>query len=231
MVGNVVENGRKWGRITTKTLEAAKSNNEIPTLKNGINQETKIIFHSCGLGQNRELLQELKAIFAAKEAPKVYASSFFNVFGGKYAPHYLAKPYYNFYPTAESQGPAALAGEFKELYDITDMDWWNAIENRQETSMGKAYSYKFNIPVDWGFAFDSSTAIPELKDREAIMDFVSESSEMAEALWRLKIPLEKYRWKSEIQGNTLIIKGQTTVLCVLEPILDDKDTKYIAKQI
>jgi len=48
--------------------------------------------------------------------------------------------------------------------------------------MGKAYSYKFNIPVDWGFAFDSSTAIPELKDREAIMDFVSESSEMAEAL-------------------------------------------------
>jgi hypothetical protein len=210
-------------RITLKTLKQANDKSELSKPTKVINQETKIIFHSCGLGQNRPLLQALKAVFTAEEAPKVYASAFFNVYGGKFAPHYLAKPYYNFYPTAESEGPAALAAEFKKLYDKTNIDWRNAIDNREETRIGEAYSYKFNIPVEWEVTFDAETEIPELKDRDAIMDFVSDAPEMAEALYRLNIPLEKYRWKSKIQGNTLIIKGKTTVLCVLEPILDTKD--------
>jgi hypothetical protein len=223
-LGMSLKTFKKGERITVRTLEQAKANNEIPTLENGIKQDTKIIFHSCGLGQNQKLLKELKHAFTAEQAPKVYASPFFNVFGGKYAPHYLAKPYYNFYPTAESKGPAILAIEFNNLYDKTDIDWRNAIENRQETTLGEAYSYKFNIPVDWVVTFDSNSVIPELNDTEAIMDFVSESTEMAETLYRLKIPLEKYRWRSEIRGNMLIIKGKTTVLCVLEPILDATDT-------
>jgi hypothetical protein len=211
-------------RITLKTLVEAISDNEIPTLHNGINQQTKIIFHSCGLGQNRALLKELKTVFTAREAPIVYASDFFNVYGGKYASHYLAKPYYNFYPTAESEGPAALVAEFKKLYKKTNINWRNAIDNREEMRIGEAYSYKFNIPVEWEVTFDAQTKIPALKDREAIMDFVSNAPEIAEALYQLNIPLEKYRWKSKIQGNTLIIKGKTTVLCVLEPILDPKET-------
>ncbi|CAN0588893.1 unnamed protein product [Ectocarpus sp. 12 AP-2014] len=210
-------------RITLKTLQQAGQKSELPKPTKTINQQTKIIFHSCGLGQNRPLLQALKTVFTAEEAPKVYASVFFNIYGGKFAPHYLAKPYYNFYPTAQSEGPAALATEFKQRYDSTDIDWRTAIGNREETRIGQSYSYKFNIPVDWAITFENEKAIPELKDRDAIMDFVSESPEMAEALYRLNIPLEKYRWKSKIQGNMLIIKGKTTVLCVLEPILDSED--------
>jgi len=211
-------------RITLKTLKEASDKSKLPKLNKVINQETKIIFHSCGLGQNRPLLQALKAVFTVEEAPKVYASAFFNIYSGKFAPHYLAKPYYNFYPTAESEGPAALADEFKKLYNQTNIDWRNAIENREETRIGEAYSYKFNIPVEWEVTFDAETEIPELNDRDAIMDFVSDAPEMTEALYQLNIPLEKYRWKSEIRGNTLIIKGKTTVLCVLEPILETEDT-------
>ena len=154
--------------------------------------------------------------------PKVYASSYFNIFGGKYAAHYLAKPYYNFYPTAESPGPTVLSKEFSSKYANTQIDWFTALKTRRETTLGAIYSYKFNIPVDWEFTFDKQSDIPDLKDKEAIMDWVSES-DMAETLYRLNIPLEKYRWKSKIQGNTLIIKGKTTVLCVLQPILDGKD--------
>lgn len=59
------------------------------------------------------------------------------------------------------------------------------------------------------------------------MDWVSESSEMATLLYNLNIPIEKYRWKSEILGNKLLIKGKTTVLCVLQPILQKDDaTEY-----
>ncbi|MFD0799196.1 hypothetical protein ACFQZJ_17100 [Maribacter chungangensis] len=210
-------------RITLKTLRQARDKSELSKPTKAINQETKIIFHSCGLGQNRPLLQALKAVFTAEEAPKVYASEFFNVYGGKYAPHYLAKPYYNYYPTAESEGPAALAKEFDKRYNKTNIDWRTAIENRKEMGIGDAYSYKFNIPVVWEFSFASESDIPKLTNRDAIMDFVSESPEMAYALYRLNIPLEKYRWNSQIKGNTLMIKGKTTVLCVLEPILQEND--------
>lgn len=215
-----IENGE---RITVHTLQQVQVSKELLTLNKGIREETKIIFHSCGLGQNTQLLQALKRVFKAKETPKIYASTFFNVYGGKYAPHYLAKSYYTFYPTAESEGPAALAKEFTESYDETNIDWRKAIETRQEKNIGEAYSYKFNIPVAWEFIFGTDSEIPDVSNTEAIMDFVSESSKMAEALYQLNIPLKKYRWKSEIKGNTLIIKGKTTVLCVLEPILQEKD--------
>ena len=35
----------------------------------------------------------------------------------------------------------------------------------------------------------------------------------------INIPLDKFRWKATINKNTLKIKGITTVLCVLKPII------------
>ena len=57
------------------------------------------------------------------------------------------------------------------------------------------------------------------------MDFVSEQDEMAMALYELGIPLEKYRWTIKIseEKKTLLIKGKTTILCVLQPIENDYD--------
>ena len=207
-------------RITVKTLQIAIQENRIQTIKNGATSDSKIIFHSCGLGENQDLLQELKNTFGAKQ---VYASAYFNVFGGKYADHYLAKPYYEYYPTAESQGPDYLAKGFEFDYPDVNIDWFTALKTRQESSFGKAYSFKFNIPIDWEFTFDSVNDMPNLKDKDAIMDWISESPEMAEVLFKLNIPIEKFRWRSSIQGKKLIIKGKTTVLCVLAPILQFND--------
>lgn len=223
-LGMSLKTSKNGKRITLNTLQEENTQNKLALVEHAIADETKFIFHSCGLGENEALLGALKLLFTNDKTPKVYASSYFNVFGGKYAAHYLARPYYNFYPTAESPGPAALSKEFKQKYDSLDIDWRTALKNRHETTSGEAYSYKFNIPVDWEVTFDSKTDIPELNDKDSIMDFVSESSEMAATLYELNIPLEKYRWKSEIRGNTLLIKGKTTVLCVLKPILDSNDT-------
>ncbi len=214
-------------RITFKSLTKAKDKKTLNTVSKVINSKSRIIFHSCGLGENKELLQALKQVFTNEIAPKIIASSFFNVFGGRYAGHYLAKPYYGHYPTAESPGPIALSKEFKTAYPKTKINWLKALKTRKETTLGEVYSYKFNIPIDWEFTFDTVSEIPKLKDREAIMDWVSESPEMAEIIYNLKIPIEKYRWRSKIKGNTLYIKGKTTVLCVLEPILEENDaTEY-----
>ncbi|MGC1514641.1 MAG: hypothetical protein WA810_03640, partial [Maribacter sp.] len=165
------------------------------------------------------LLKELQRAFSTKEMPTIYASTLFNVFGGKFAAHYLAKPYYGYYPTAESPGPAQLAKEFTSNYPETEIDWLTALKTREETSFGEAYSFKFNIPVDWEFTFDDIDDIPNLVDKEAIMDWILESPEMATVLFKLDIPIEKYRWRSNVHGNTLYITGKTTVLCVLAPVL------------
>lgn len=223
-LGMSLKTSESGKRITLKSLQNAKQTHEITPLKNGITNTTKIIFHSCGLGENTALLKELKHSFSTTETPKVYASTFFNVFGGKYANHYLAKPYYGFYPTAESPGPLQLSKEFKNTYPNTPINWFTALKTRQETNIGSVYSYKFNIPVDWEFTFNDTLQIPKLKNRNNIMDWVVESPEMAEILYNLNIPIEKYRWRSKVQGNKLIIKGKTTVLCVLEPILNIDDT-------
>lgn len=218
-------------RISVETLQAARAKQEIDVLRQGTNGATEIIFHSCGLGQNQALLSELKQVFTITEQPKVYASTLFNVFGGKFAGHYLARPYYGFYPTAESPGPAQLAKEFKTSYPNIKIDWFTALKTRQETMPASAYSYKFNIPLEYEFTFDSPEDIPQLADREAIMDWVSDVEQMAAVLLQFNIPIEKYRWKSKIVGNTLIIQGKTTVLCVLAPILQDEDSKEYRKPV
>ncbi|WP_282148131.1 hypothetical protein [Algibacter lectus] len=224
-LGMSLKTTKNGERITVETLSEFK--NDIPILKLGVNNTTQIVFHSCGLGENKALLQALKQVFTTVESPKIITSSYFNVFGGKYAGHYLAKPYYGYYPTAESPGPAALSKDFKARYPQTKIDWFTALKTRKETGLGGIYSYKFNIPVEWEFTFNDKAEIPELSDRDAIMDWVSESSEMATILYNLNIPIEKYRWKSEIRGNKLLIKGKTTVLCVLQPILQKDDvTEY-----
>ena len=224
-LGMSLKTTKNGERITVETLSEFK--NDIPILKSGVNNITQIVFHSCGLGENKALLQALKQVFTTVESPKIIASSYFNVFGGKYAGHYLAKPYYGYYPTAESPGPAALSKDFKASYPETKIDWFTALKTRKETGLGGIYSYKFNITLEWEFTFNDKAEIPELSDRNAIMDWVSESSEMATILYNLNIPIEKYRWKSEIRGNKLLIKGKTTVLCVLQPILQKDDvTEY-----
>jgi len=215
---------KKGERITLEALLKAQEENKIPILNNGANNTTKIIFHSCGLGSNKALLQKVQQLFKTEESPQIIASSFFNVFGSKYAGHYLAKPYYGYYPTAESPGSIRLSKDFKDAYPTIDINWLTALKTRRETSLGEVYSYKFNIPLDWEFTFNDVSEIPKLDDKEAIMDWISESSEIASIIYKLNIPIEKYRWRSSVKGNKLYIKGKTTVLCVLEPILQENDT-------
>ena len=40
--------------------------------------------------------------------------------------------------------------------------------------------------IEWKFTFDSVTDIPTLEDKEAIMDWISESPEMAELIYKLQ---------------------------------------------
>lgn len=219
--GMSLETVIKGDRITVASLQKNAIESNIPTLKNVIASEAKVVFHSCGLGENKALLKLFKSIFTTNNSPQIIASPYYTIFGKEFSSHYLAKPYYNFYPTAHSPGKVDLSKEFAKKYpNEKDIDWLETLYNDVERYVGEAYNFKFNIPVEWVVDFnDSDETAPKFKSQEAIMDWISENEELSKEFSNYRIPLEKFRWKSYVKDGQLIIKGKTSVVCILKPII------------
>ncbi|WP_046759101.1 hypothetical protein [Kordia jejudonensis] len=215
-------------RITVASLQEALQHKEIiPLASEIIPKRTKIIFHSCGLGKNKTLLASLKKAITQNAAVEIYASAYFNVFGGKYTGHYLAKTYYGYYPTANSPGPRALAKEFKQNYPNVQTDWETVLKTRTEQLSGELYTYRFNIPVEWEFEFEDKSDIPDFNNTQEIIHWISEDESLLSVITKFDIPIEKFRWLTKVRGNTLFIKGKTTVLCVMQPIMKSNMKEYL----
>lgn len=211
----------KGDRTTKESLRRVMTQGTLPTLEDVFSTQTKIVFHSCGLGENIELMKTLKDAFVANVVPNVIASPYYNVFGGEFSDHYLAKPYYGFYPTANSPGKVDLSKEFARAYpEEKDIDWYDALNNTTERYVGDAYTFKFNVAVKWEFDYtNSDDEMPKFKMPEEIMDWITEDELLSKEMNAYDIPLEKFRWRSFKKGNTLIIKGKTVVVCVLKPLI------------
>ena len=219
--GMSLETVIKGERTTIESLKKNAIEGKIPTLNNVIATDAKIIFHSCGLGENKGLLQLFKSIFTTNNTPQIVASPYYTIFGKEFSSHYLAKPYYNFYPTANSPGKVDLSKEFAKKYPKEkEIDWLETLYNDAERYVGEPYTYQFNIPVEWEIDYSASDkGAPTFKMVEEIMDFIAEDENLAREFSAFNIPLEKFRWKSFVKGNKLIIKGKTSVVCVLKPII------------
>ncbi len=226
--GMSLKDTEKGDRITVKSLKEALEKSTIPKLNPILAKDSKIIFHSCGLGNNKELLESLKSAFNTNHSPTLYASPLFNVFGSPYGEHYLAKVYYGYYPTANSPGRVDLSKEFGRNYPNIEINWLNALSKRTEVYLGQVYSYKFNIPVEWEIDYNNIHEIPNFKSKDDLMDFIADNEAMAKELFALKIPIEKFRWKEYHKGNKLVIEGKVTVVCILEPIMSrSNDMEYM----
>lgn len=214
-------------RITTKTLQEALKNKQLPKLhKKGI-KHTNITFHSCGLGNNVNLLKVLKTALSSNESPTIIASPYFNVFDKTFNNHYLAKPFYVFYPTSKSPGKTDLSKEIAKKYpNEKKINWSKSLNNKTENYVGEPYSYQFNIPIKWEFDFNNSfEKMPTFKNNDSVIDWILNKEQICKELLNLKIPIEKYRWNYKVKNNKLIILGKTTVICVLKP-LTVKNIKY-----
>ena len=227
--GMSLKNTISGKRITTNSLKESISKKEISTLKAEFFKDAKIIFHACGLGDNKELMQTLKMVFTSSDSPKLYASKLFSVFGSNAATHYLAEIYYGYYPTANSPSKIDLSKEFKKEYPKTNIDWLDALYTKTEEQIGKPFSYKFNIPVIWNLEFMDSKDIPKFKITNDLLDFISENENFTKELYKLKIPIEKFRWTSTSKNKTLYIKGKVTVVCVLKPKMSFKNPRKYMK--
>tara|TARA_R110001632_G_scaffold210521_2_gene335618 strand:+ start:4855 stop:5931 length:1077 start_codon:yes stop_codon:yes gene_type:complete len=211
----------KGERVTTENLRKAITQGTLPTLKKGITANTKVVFHSKGIGDDTELMKTLKDAFVADEVPNVIASPYVDVFGGEFSEHYLAKPYYVFFPYSKSPGKTDLSKEIARKYrEEKDIDWYDALNNETERYVGDAYTHRFSIPVQWEFDYtNSDDEIPNFKLPEEIMDWIEQDAQLSKVISSYNIPIEKFRWRSFTKGNKLIITGKTTVLCVLKPLI------------
>jgi hypothetical protein len=207
--------------VNENTLREVLINDELPKLKNGIVEETNVIFHSSALATKVNLVNALKHVFSTNVSPKITTTQYYTLFGGKFSEYYLAKPYYGFYPTANSPGNVDLSKELAKSYpEEKDIDWLETLYNESERYVGEAFTIKFNIPILWEIDFsDSDTELPTLKSQEQIMDWIEADEETSNKFSQYNIPLEKFRWKSYKKGDKLIIKGTTTVLCILKPLI------------
>ena len=213
-------------RISEAILEKAIADNSLyPLDKDILADDTKLIFHACGLGQNKSLLALLKNALTQNDSISVYASELYNVFGGKYADHYLANTYYGYYPTSLSPGPRQLAKEFRAKYPHVNADWEQVLKTRTEQLSGDLYTYKFNIPIEWEFEFEDQNDIPEFTSRQDIIDWIMAIDELKHAVEAFQIPMKKFRWLAKTHGNSLTIKGKTTVLCILQPVMQPENPK------
>ena len=232
--GMSLETVIKGERTTVESLKKYAIEGKLPTLNNVIASNAKVVLHSCGVGENTGLLKMFKNIFTTDETPDIVASPYYTVFGKELTSHYLAKPYYGFYPTANSPGKVDLSKEFARAYpNEKDIDWYDALNNERERYVGEPYTYQFNIPVEWEIDYSTSDqGAPTFKMAEEIMDFIAEDENLAKDFSAFNIPLEKFRWKSYVKGDKLIIKGKTTVLCVLKPLIKPYgDLEHIAPEI
>ena len=210
----------KGKRITSETLIKNLALGNLPKLENNVNNNTKIVFHSNALGKDIELMEALKSAFIANEVPQVISSPFYNIFGGEFSEHYLAKPYYVFYPTAHSPGKVDLSKEIAKKYpEEKEIEWFAALTNERERYVGEAYTIKFNVPVYWEFDYhNTDNEIPTFINQDQLMDWIESDPDLTKRVTKLNIPIDKFRWSYKIKNSTLIIKGNSTALCVLKPL-------------
>ena len=222
-----VVNGEK---VTSETLRKNITQNKLPKLKNVVDTNSKIVFHASGLVENDELLRTLKDAFSAVKLPNVMASPYHTIFGGKFANHYLAKPYYVFYPTAKSPGKTDLSKEIAKKYpEEKEIDWFNALNNEEERYVGEAYTTQFSIPIKWELDYhNSDDEMPKFTCKEEVMDWIELQEDLMAEFNMYKIPLEKFRWNWSVKNSKLTIRGRTTGLCVLKPLIKPYgDLKHI----
>ena len=207
-------------KVTTETLRKNITQGKLPKLNKVVAENSKIIFHADGLGSNSALMKTIKDAFVTDIPTNIVASQYFTVFGGNYAEYYLAKPFYVFYPTANSPGKTDLSKEIARKYpEEEEIQWYDALNNESERYIGEAYTTQFNIPVKYEIDFhNSDEEMPVLTTQKELVEYIKQHQEIQADFSKNGIELTKFRWRWTVKNNVLTIKGKTTALCVLKPL-------------
>jgi hypothetical protein len=209
----------KGSALSSHSIKESVEKGLLPKLDNVLKNNSKVVIHSSGLGKNKNLIDGLKQVFTTDVTSSVIASENVSVFGSEFTGHLLAKPYYGFYPTANSPGRVDLTKEFEAAYPDSNIDFLSAMGNEEERFQGDIFSYKFNVPVKWEIVYENDDEMPSFGTLDEMYEFMQDNDIISTELAALNVPIEKFRWYQTVKGDKLIIKGLATVVCVLEPVM------------
>jgi|GEM_PF-3381430 len=212
--------------------------------KNVIDDETIIALHGCGLGNNVELVNAIKAVFSNKvTSAKVKTSTNFEYYvsdenNQQAITKYLADFWITSYKMGYKPSNNIIEKRFSAEYPDSDVNWKEALLKEQGSVAGDVFHYTFEVPVKWVFRYDCNDSIPKLENENLKLQWVSQNPSIMEDLRKIDISPEKFNWwmrsiyvKNDDGSKTpaLWVKGYCTMLCVLKLLPQDSENVQIAK--
>ncbi|MEM7104777.1 MAG: hypothetical protein AAF502_16690 [Bacteroidota bacterium] len=229
-------------RATVQTVQAALDGGLFPPLTEEIaDSNTTIFMHGCALGKNEALVQVLKEAFFGKgnHVNKTLQSSpYFVLYESKMingmpvSRKFNANAYYAFYKRGYRPGDIKLSRQLASRYAETEVDWRGALERTQPRFTGDLYHYTFHLPIVWTVTYPDNTSRPSLKTEVEKEAWLNEQPELLEAVKELGISKDLFTWTFRNVNYTfedgvtepgIKVIGFCTVLCVLEPLVEEKD--------
>jgi hypothetical protein len=251
---NLVSHGNQWTglsvrvtpeikRTTADKLEACITDGSLKPLPDAlIDEETEIILHGCGVGNNQCLVDMLATAFGGSDhLPVVRASKLFEYYtsatvnGKQQTAHYLADTWMTSYRMGDRPADAMLANTLRETYPAAAVDWDGALHRDQPRWIGDTYHYTFEVPVKWILRL-SHDSIPGSGSN--LQAWIARRHEITRELNALQIPYENFNWsftKVYADNNdgskspAIWVKGYCTVLTVLQPLTSDDNNTGLNK--
>lgn len=232
----LVEGGN---RINKELLQNALENDSIFSDYKMIDQNTNIYIHACGLGQNTELVKDLKQVIATDEAraPSLMVSPQYVNFSqeeGLFTKKNMTA-YYAFFPTAYRPANLHLARQLREKYPEAEVDWLQALGKDLESNGSGAFSYTYNIPVEWTIEYPEYD-VPALENEMDKMEWLMNQDELLDIIDKIGIPFDYFRWRIKkgskvdqdyIEVPYIQVKGKVTVICILKAQEEGKKDTWL----
>jgi len=195
-------------RVSYQSLSDAFYHHEISPLNSSVvDSNTTLHFHSCGLGNNNDLISLFADIFNDCQVNASTGYVNFSDNQGFFTRNEM-KVFYAFYPTAYRPANLILASQLSKRYPEVDKDWLAEIEHS---------TYQYNIPVEWEIKYPEYD-VPELLDELDRMEWLLNQDELMNIIEKTEIPFDYFRWIIKRNEDSIKVYGKVTVLCVMESI-------------
>ena len=256
---NLVSHGNQWlglsvrvqpdgKRTSVENLQEYIDNSLFKPLPDTIlDQQSQLFIHGCGVGNNHALVEAIGKAFGGKNiTPRVKASCLFEYYASIKnngavieTQRYFTRVWYTVYKKGYRPEDFILCRKLQEKYPDTTMDWQDALSREQPRWAGDIYHYTFEVPVKWVISYPHKDSLPDVSTKEKQLEWIRSQPDIVTALEKIEIPVEKFNWwfrhvyvanDDGTRSPAIWLKGYSTILCVLQPLLDEKgDTGLLQK--
>lgn len=200
---------------------------------NRINAHTKIIFWSCGIGNNRIVNLALQNIFSPslKHQPSVQGTKKFIVFKERAdnpCPALLEMDYYSYYyKRAHRPSNSEIIDALKKNYGTNSVDWNLALHQQDLSNNSGVFHSEYHLPISFTKIYKQKGDRPALKNWNEKKKWLLQQATIVQQLEDINIPFDKFHWqvhKVLIQNDegkrvpAIKAIGMTTVLNILKQV-------------